>query len=179
LAHFKIINNWALDAGDDCMREVNCPYGKPGDQLWVRETWTKLVPEHFITSQFVYKADCCLDSEEARLDYIKAGYPYKWKPSIQKAAARIWLEITDIRVERLQDISSDDAMSEGINKKFYYEQGISTPESMEEFWAKGYYQEGFKMLWKSINGNDSWNQNPWVWVVSFKVLSTTGKGGQP
>lgn len=143
---------------------VKSPYGKVGDLLWVRETFCPFIKDHMITSNYAYKADCDDESERCRQDYIAAGYPYQWKPSIfmPKDACRIWLEITDVRVERLQDISQEDAEQEGVK--------ASSP------FAIGY----FKNLWDSINGTPkdgkpdvSWKANPWVWVVKFEVLSTT------
>lgn len=156
-----------------------CPYGKPGDLLWVRETWLELDRSHIITSPYVYKANTDAVAEEARKDYIKAGYPYQWRPSIYmpKAAARIWLEITEISVERLQDISEEDAIAEGIKTTW-----INDDSSCNKF--KNYINNGkgslspkdsFRSLWESINGAESWDLNPWLWVVKFKVFSTTGK----
>lgn len=158
---------------------IKCPYGKPGDRLWVRETWLELDRSHIITSPYVYKANTDAVAEETRKDYIKAGYPYQWKPSIHmpKAAARIWLEITETRLERLQDISKEDAIAEGIKTTW-----INDDSSCNKF--KNYINNGkgslspkdsFRSLWESINGAESWDLNPWLWVVKFKVLSTTGK----
>jgi hypothetical protein len=125
-----------------------CPYGKVGDVLWVREKFFKH-NEHEIW----YAAENfprIIDT-----DYVK------WKPSIHmpKAAARIWLEITNIRVERLWEISDEDAKAEGVKPK-------------EGMWFKRIqrYDEAFSELWQSINGEQSWNENPWVWVVEFKKI---------
>lgn len=135
---------------------VKCPYGKVGDRLWVRETWqgfNKLsgsiisngIPKVNYGRGFwaAYKADNIADPK------------CKWRPSIHmpKWAARIWLEITDIRVERVQDISEADAESEGI----------ICPE---------WYSGEFKILWDSINKNRGygWETNCWVWVVEFKRI---------
>jgi hypothetical protein len=90
-------------------------------------------------------------------DLIRQHMP--WRPSIHmpKSAARIWLKVTDVKVERLRDISQEDAVAEGVK--------ASPP------FAIGY----FKNLWESINGAASWNANPWVWVVEFEVVSKNGK----
>jgi hypothetical protein len=129
-----------------------CPYGKVGDILWVRETFCDM---DCSINGFAYKAD------------FKNDCSWKWKPSLfmPKAACRIFLEITDIRVERLQDISKEDAISEGIEKF-----------DGENNW-KGYFKGdyayfknpilSFTSLWRSINGFDSWDANPFVWVISF------------
>lgn len=115
-----------------------CPYGQVGDRLWVRETFTW----DDISGKFLYKAD----------NHYDLPYQSKWKPSIHmpRKASRITLEITDIRIERLQDISEEDAIAEGMN-----------PELPR---AK------FRSLWESINGKGSWNLNPWVWVIEFKQI---------
>lgn len=163
---------------------IKCPYGKPGDRLWVRETWLDLEEEHIgiyglriDTSPYVYKADIYAWLEYARQEYIKDGYPYQWKPSIHmpKAAARIWLEITDISVERLQDISKEDAIAEGIEPVADgYKNYMPKLSGTSQFcWPTAYHS--FQSLWESINGAESWDLNPWLWVVKFKVLSTTGK----
>ncbi len=135
-----------------------CPFGIPSQKLWVRETWlddgeTKEQP------QWIYRAD-------------NENYPrhegQNWKPSIfmPRAASRILLEVTDVRVERLQDITEADARAEGVE-----------PDVDAGYW-KGYIFPGFydsakksfASLWQSINGLGSWEQNPWVWVVSFKRI---------
>ena len=131
-----------------------CPYGKPGDRLWVRETFCY----HDDLAMYLYKADdvtCC-----------------KWKPSIHmpRIASRILLEVVNVRVERLNDISEEDAIAEGINLPSPYV-GIGMDgeviESETISWMPSDY---YKELWESINGPGSWDLNPWVWVVEFKIL---------
>ena len=130
------------------------PYGKPGDRLWVRETFCY----HDDLAMYLYKADdvtCC-----------------KWKPSIHmpRIASRILLEVVNVRVERLNDISEEDAIAEGINLPSPYV-GIGMDgeviESETISWMPSDY---YKELWESINVPGSWDLNPWVWVVEFKVL---------
>ncbi len=111
--------------------------------------------------------------------------PLKWKPSIfmPKAACRIFLEVTDVRVERLLDISEDDSISEGIyfhtlpiadtGDYVSYPKNYLISEKEADGWP--YFKEeesikSFKSLWESINGKDSWKANPWVWVYDFKVI---------
>ena len=148
---------------------IKCPYGKVGDVPWVRETFYEDA-----WGNFYYKAD--------------AEQTVKWKPSLfmPKAACRIFLEITDIRVERLQDIKIEDIRAEGIAPQIVEHRELWTKHFGDtpavNFWESesffGDYQkkieaaekEAFGTLWKSINGEDSWNQNPWVWVVSFKRI---------
>lgn len=139
---------------------------KVGDVLWVREKFRGLVDcESGKFHSFSYYADM---PEE-----FHKQYPHKWKPSIHmpKAACRLFLEITYVRVERLQDISEQDAIAEGV--KFDIQKDIGT------FWwdyINGGFNiflnayKSFKSLWSSINGADSWNANPWVWVVEFKRI---------
>lgn len=127
--------NGTVDATGES-RQFKCPYGKPGDRLWVRETWNRF------GEIIYYKAD-----EEKPFSYSTL-----WKPSIfmPRSASRILLEITDIRVERLHDISADDEKKEGIY----------SPIHELLFWA----------LWQKINGPESWDANPWVWVITFKKI---------
>ncbi len=137
------------------------PVGKPGDLIYVRETWAHGI--HALAAQrtedgpFVYAADGEM-AEQGRLGEC-------WKPSIHmpKHAARIWLEITGVRVERLQDISEADAEAEGI--AFLRD----LPDVDETLTAK----ELFEVLWQSTGGD--WSSNPWVWVIDFKTISTTGR----
>jgi len=154
-----------------------------GDILWVRETFTVLEPEHCMNgmpSRFIYRADCDSISEDARLDYIKSGYPYKWKPNLfmPRVACRIFLEVIEVRVERLNDISEQDAIDEGIiplrmsrmqlasSGQLYLDYSKKT-----ELFNKGVYPiQSYKSLWESINGKGSWDINPWVWVVKYKRI---------
>lgn len=141
-----------------------CPYGKPGDRLWVRETWAHArMPSEDI---LVFRAT----SPDDRFNYACpqegtiAQYKIdKWRPAIHmpRLASRINLEITDVRVERLQEISEVDIRSEGVYANLLDELKISG-NSLKECWGK---------LWDSINGPGSWDQNSWVWVVEFRRVS--------
>lgn len=138
---------------------VKCPYGKVGNVLWVRESWN--VEQYPVAPEG--------DRDELLYFYRATERVYtdmKWRPSIHmpKAAARIFLEITDIRVERLREISDKDAFAEGI-------QAVVNAGQQDDGTARG----AFKTLWQSINGEESWQGNPWVWCITFKILSTTGK----
>lgn len=148
---YRIHNGVAKFCGrNNALNEVyiKCPYGTPGDILWVRETFQhtrclNINPEDD-TYGYVYKAD--------RQPW-KDIDGWKWKPGIHmpKEAARIFLKITDVGIERICDISDDDAIREGI---------ISTASP----------RTSFKVLWEDINGPESWGANPWVWVVSFERI---------
>lgn len=160
---------------------VRCPYGQVGDILWVRETWCKAclwdgdgeMPE----CRYWYKADDDWkqhDWHDDKNDEVTSAP--KWKPSIHmpKEAARLFLQITDIRVERLQDISDVDAMLEGIESMTVAEDGELVVKFKDYLSKSGWYydsRESFKTLWMLINGFDNWNANPWVWVVSFERIS--------
>lgn len=136
-----------------------CPYGQPGDRLWVRETWTQVGTCD--PGYTVYRAtypDCLPTGlENVPADIRDAGY--RWTPSIHmpRWASRILLEIVSVRVERLQEISEADSMAEGAEPVLVPPDGGSCP-----------HRQGFLELWQSINGPDSWASNPWVWVVEFK-----------
>lgn len=131
-------------------------FAKTGDVFWVRETYTIVAP-----NMIFYKADK-ENSEKV-----------KWKPSIfmPKSACRIFLEITSIEVERLQDIIEEDAINEGVEKisdfgssgyNLYTDPNASHTD-IDAVWS-------FESLWESINGDGSWNKNPWVWVIKFKRI---------
>ena len=160
---------------------IHCPYGKPGERLWVRETW---YCDHFEVMRGPYLKPDDLDIGEALDDgtlvYAADGLtPYEqeqptWKPSIHmpRWACRILLEITDVRVERLQDISEDQAQAEGVR---LMRDGSDTwvsregPGNLVTPWPTA--KEAFSDLWNSINGPHAWAANPWVWAVSFKRVT--------
>lgn len=131
-----------------------CPYGTVGDRLWVRETWQNECDGDGQFVQYLYKADGQDLSDYVSLDADIVGI--KWRPSIfmPREASRITLEITNIRVERLQDISEADAIAEGCYSKLDY--------------AKNQFQ----YLWNLINNKRGfgWTANPFVWVIEFKKL---------
>lgn len=128
-------------------------FGKVGDILYVRETSAVTYSTGPKMKRTVwYKADDPV---------IPSNVKFKWKPSIHmlRGSARLFLKITDIRVERLQDISDGDAFAEGI-------QTVVNAGQKDDGTARG----AFKTLWQSINGEDSWKENPWVWVITFERI---------
>lgn len=154
---------------------VTCPYGQPGDSLWVKETFWRDEEDNSI----IYRADP--DSDVVDVNKHETGSTkYNWKPSIfmPRRASRITLEITDVRVERLQDISESDAMAEGCNgmHDFDCSEGCSSNSSphADQCCQCGNYstREVYSRLWQSINGQGSWDLNPWVWVISFQKVPT-------
>ncbi|MBA1290530.1 hypothetical protein [Pseudomonas japonica] len=178
-----------------------CPYGQPGDRLWVRETWGVIshnfdemgnvvdwVPDRpaqpirdlpfgrgYYSGHVIYAAD---GPAEWAGDDDGGGEPRSaWKPSIHmpRAASRILLEVTDVRVERLQDGEGETAsenryIAEGIHRihhgdgNYYFHPFKSEPGPGN--WIDPI--DAWRELWVSINGAESWNANPWVWVVEFK-----------
>lgn len=175
-----------------------CPYGQPGDRLWVRETWGVVssdwdaagnlvdwTPDRpatavnemrfgqgYYSGHAIYAAD---GSYEWAGDDDGGGEPrFAWHPSIHmpRAASRILLEVVSVRVERLQDISEADAKAEGIE-----------PHEVSQFMIQGtsaaeraaIYRDAavgpYCGLWQQINGAASWDANPWVWVVEFKRVA--------
>ena len=166
----KSTGMYAIDAsihGEEVARRelaalaTRCPYGQAGDQLWVREAFSG---PHCMDASDGCKAvppskwgDC------SRIWYWADGNPTEgdWtrpRPSIHmpRWAGRILLEITAVRVERLQDISETDAEAEGIQE--IVDAGVD---------HDGTPRDAYRALWEQINGADSWSANPWVWVVEF------------
>lgn len=147
-----------------------CPYGQVGDRLWVKESHYAL--GHWVMNgvtkngrqkwKFIRAAGEPVrflqpPSFRSSRDKYHSGYQYWYKRSslfMRKGDARTWLERTDTRVERLQDISEDDAISEGT---------ITDEKQLDSC-----YVQAFSRLWESINGVGSWDENPFVWVVGFK-----------
>lgn len=137
---------------------LHCPY-EVVMILWVRETWQLSTWLHPSDENYgyIYKA-----SDNGR-EWEANDEEWKWKPSIfmPREACRLYLQITDIRVERLQDITEEDARAEGANK--------IPLEHLGNTWET--YRQGFESLWHSINGPESWDANPYVWVISFKIYT--------
>lgn len=153
-----------------------CPHGKVGDRLWVRETWQGPIldddefeeyrrdgKERFINPHYcVYRATDQLDAIDVDDNELK------WRPSIHmpRWASRILLEITNIRVERLNDISEEDAIAEGIKNYENGCYGLDDPGSCMGVKPSIAYMR----LWNHINGQGSWDLNPWVWCLTFRII---------
>lgn len=173
---------WDTEEGERIYK--NCHYGEPGDVLWVRENWTQNGLNYYR-----YQADW-LDTKpgESNGTFTNPSVPEKfrgkWKPSIHmpRVAARILLRVTDVRVERLQDICANDAIAEGIetythaNGDIVYncyqcdDKGHIGGQNMCDDGGFKNHLLSFASLWTNINGYESWNSNPWVWVVAFEVI---------
>ena len=175
---------WVWMAHDDrpgysfATGDFRCPYGQPGDRLWVREAfmhepadycWEASVSIPCRPAETVYRADHDGDTRGAG-----------WKPSIHmpRALSRITLEITGVRVERLQDISDTDCIAEGIERP--EDMSKEAVEAMD-IWPIGAERECFnalnqpvhqyRRLWERINGPVSWAANPWVWAIEFRRVT--------
>lgn len=153
---------------DGMERPYNCPYGSPGDQLWVREAHAFVPEPAYRGSSGIYQQINPSDGYQAcvyRENFDRAR-SFPWRPSIHmpRWASRIQLEITAVRVERLQDISEEQAQAEGAPPLTVKLKKLATRA----------YRMGFIDLWCRINGDESWDANPWVWVVEFEVI----KGAQ-
>lgn len=139
-----------------------CKFGQPGELLWVRETYAMPIGTS-IRSEIAYRADMPVGGSICP----PAGYPLSWKPPMHmpRWASRITLAVTDVRVERLQQISEADAIADGLmpwRGGYLY--------SLKEQWFKSPV-DAFKQKWEAANKNAaSWAANPWVWVIEFKRL---------
>jgi len=155
--------------------KVRCPYGQPGDRLWVREAWRStgdggrcdhMPPRDMQAHHVWYEVDGKAPQDECVGKLRRSMFMPRW-------ASRITLEVTEVRVERLQDISDADAIAEGI-------------ESFTDFLPSGHWRrydkatfnsyvsspvDSYASLWESINGAGSWEANPWVWAVSFRRIT--------
>ncbi|HBR0482725.1 TPA: hypothetical protein L9G90_005426 [Klebsiella pneumoniae] len=147
---------WSEDAEHACDFWHPCPFGAVGDRIWVRETWNKY------GGLLTYRADRDWIDDMRKETVCTA----KWVPSIHmpRWASRILLEITDVRVERLNSISQEDAQAEGLELTGW-RPTYSDPDSGGEVMTP---YDNFAELWSSIYGDESWQANPWVWVIEFK-----------
>lgn len=157
----------------ECAAELSefglCPYGRPGDRLWVRETWATddslddKAPSEFSAWPVRYLAD----GAQRACGAFHGNTKGKTRVSIHmpRWASRILLEIVSVRVERLQDISEDDAKAEGAIREFFPWERLMMDKSI-------CFRGGFHKIWSQINGDDDWHKNPWVWVVEFKRIES-------
>jgi hypothetical protein len=160
-SHWAVLNSEKTNVIESDKRYFSCPYGKLGDRLWVRETHA-IVPRTAYSQstgvQQVLRPDDNHDAAIYRQGWERSTGGIRWRPSIHmpRWASRITLEITNVRVERLHDITPDDAEAEGIVV------AENTPQAVQQF----------SRLWRDINGGDSWASNPWVWVIEFKQVAS-------
>jgi len=194
-AHTTCASGNPMGAWWETGKDINrCPYGKPGDRLWVRETWSDVNLQG--APGIAYRADgdvrdlmedASFLDEDGAFNYddprskpynfacwsedLLGGKEGRWRPSIHipRWASRILLEITAVSVERLQDISEDQAKAEGVRLytdhaelgEWWHVEGIETYSADP--------RKSFELLWSSVGGD--WNANPWVWCVNFKRVT--------
>jgi hypothetical protein len=141
----------------------HCPYGQLGDRLWVRETFMHS------PADYCWEASVSIPCRQAETAY-RADFPdieqhrgVGWSPSIHmpRGLSRIDLEITGVRVERLQDISEQDAIAEGT---------AGGHGAIPGYGYNATPTEHYRWLWESLNGPGSWDANPWVWVIEFRRI---------
>lgn len=175
-----------------------CPYGNPGDLLWARETHG--YPEHrakIRQREWAEKYGCWYRATDRYGSAMVHGpmcslhWCGRWRPSIHmpRWASRITLHLTDVRVERVQDISTEDAKAEGCNPYMPGEGIIEPPTHPDEHQYRPDYWRGFSVLWDSLNAKRGygWDANPWVWSLTFRpilanvddVLADPGRYGVP
>ncbi len=194
------------------MASAACQFGNVGDRLWVRETWAPV--NSYGAPAIAYRADAeirelmkvrsfldddgAFNYEDPRVkpynfsawaSDLLNGIEGQWKPSIHmpRFACRLMLNITNIRIERLNDISEADAQAEGVER-------VSVPDNIpvedgytkaiREMW-KGYEnkqrayrdtaKDSFMSLWRDVYGAESWDANPYVWVIEFEAVSVRNK----
>lgn len=167
--NWKLVN-WCFDDGEatlefeDGSKET---FETPDDDndkgyLWLVRQYEKLLTKGIAAPE---------EHDESLIKFTGVRHPLSPSIHLPKWCSRIWLEVTNVRVERLQDITEKDAIAEGI---FLQETGYySTDANLGLDRSSSSPIDAFKILWLSINGPESWEANPWVWVVSFKVSSTT------
>lgn len=148
-------------------KHIHCPYGQPGDRLWVRETWQAWTEFNNV------RADAISAEGRLRLNYPADGNT--WNARIRRSihmprwASRITLEITNVRVERLQNISDEDAIADGIEQVDALNGTPLWRLYGKEPWNTVSPIQSYQSLWQSIYGAASWS-DPWVWVIEFRRL---------
>lgn len=149
---------WFFDRADKPLQLLPCPYGKPGDRLWVKETHG-------------YGGDARTPALFYRATDSETSIRGNWKSSLfmKREDSRILLEIISVYASRLQNINEADAKAEGL---FQDQAGRLTTWSASQE-AKEFLNpiDAYRDLWESINGSGSWNINPWVWVIKFEMIS--------
>ena len=166
---------WSEDAEHACDFWHPCPFGAVGDRIWVRETWSSDFANYYPNDRVWYAADNNRQLDIDMVDGVRGIYspesdvhvPFRWHPSIHmpRWASRILLEITDVRVERLNAISQADAIAEGAPPSHPSIDCVS-----QEYGFPDFSRSWFGQTWQHIYGEESWDANPWVWVIKFKRI---------
>ena len=161
---------WSEDAEHACDFWHPCPFGAVGDRIWVRETWAEAGAS--APDLKLYRANYP-EHVPSIYENVPPAEEIRWTPSIHmpRWASRILLEITDVRVERLNAISEEDAEAEGINMEALYDsQDCYDCIADHNMTGRPTVTGAFKYLWESIYGEEGWKSNPWVWVIKFKRI---------
>lgn len=184
----KSIDGESLDDGNGCETFMTCPFGKPGDRLWVRESfcaygyWTQRWNTKKAKQEWCF-VDLTLgvglsyhfDFASVTGKFRAMGAAWHRRPSLfmPRVASRLTLEVTEVRVQRLQEISEDDALAEGIERcgSAFWRDYLEPAKSEYPHVAVS-PRTSYSTLWELINGVGSWDENPWVWAVSFKVVDS-------
>lgn len=166
---------WGVISSTDPRHRVRCPYGAAGSRLWVREKWRE-TGSAMLTSG---KVSPCLRPEE--VVYAADGeWDGPWRSPIfmPRWASRITLEVTAVRAERLNTITSGDAEAEGTWCAVESDRSIqdhAVANCLSEGRNVAYVEDYYRVIWERINGRGSWEQSPWVWVIEFRRVA--GEGG--
>lgn len=146
-----------------------CPYGKPGDRLWARETWQHVYRTYDGQCLTSPPDKACVHFIEYAATVVDGEHPPRWRSPIHmpRWASRITLEITGVRVERVQDIGEFDAFWEGVDYPTPPD-GLSKNETLE--WLSRGIVDEYAKLWDRIHGAGAWDRNDWVWVVEFRRI---------
>ncbi len=163
-----------------------CPFGKEGDILWVREAHKIVYNKQTGNFSVFFRDDNVFHFyyKKLSLNLVKKlkkrkSLNKRWVSArfLPKELSRIWLQNTGYKLERLNDITEDDAIAEGVQEHegTCFWKDYNHPE--KSVLEAGYFNpiSSFESLWRSIHGPESWHENPWVWALSFKVLATNGK----
>ena len=176
---FVNAGEWRIAGGEEMTAGFRCPYGAPGDRLWVKETWS-------IDPCPVMPFTGPRSSDGGEVMYLATdGWDGPWRPSIHMSrwASRITLEITDVRVQRLHQLTRDDILAEGVRIPACAATmnpliDVSTRNGPSAFLSReqlgnvdALLRAHWAALWCAINGRPSWDANPWVWALTFKRVS--------
>ncbi len=182
---------WPVRKRGNELQRMPCPKGTVGEHLWVRENWATSIDAES-NAVIIYQADSIayhiLSECDGDGDPVDHGWkakeaiaPARWRPSIHmpRWASRIKLEITGVRVERLNDISEEDGVAEGIESQTsetFNDTVFRNYEKGQQCWTKSAIGS-YRSLWDSINGPGAWDANPWVWVVEFQRMAEPEPAG--
>ncbi|EOJ3027456.1 hypothetical protein ACM2RR_002198 [Klebsiella pneumoniae] len=171
---------WSEDAEHACDFWHPCPFGDVGDRIWVRETWAEAGAS--APDLKLYRANYP-EHVPSHYENVPPEDEIRWTPSIHmpRRASRILLEITDVRVERLNAISEEGAQREGVHTEVWDQtvvaRNYAARDEFFQFWSEDMphyvemnqlYRSSFRSLWESIYGAENWLATPWVWVIEFK-----------